>query len=338
MALQHITLLKIQRSDFAGPIELTNASAELDIEGVAYSIFEQAKQQLNKSASKRFGFFDPEADNKQFRGLVKNFDSGTVNFLELANKASSFLQQQFDHSDTPINCTILVATESILEQQYLYFILLPMTEILQAGEDLNPYRSEAIAANRIQFALRLHMQSFIEDDTPKYLTQILSKGAKDLADSFERFSNFREGIDLSAQTSEFLKIVDDYSEQEEDQEKAKTVKAQILDYCVEQDSVGAPVMLEDISSQVDEQAPKAFADYVLGAQKEPTAEIHTDRNSLKRYMRYFGRDNSLSISFSAERFGQDIQYDPAESSLKIAKLPKSLKAQLSNHFDKTEQH
>jgi nucleoid-associated protein len=55
-------------------------------------------------------------------------------------------------------------------------------------------------------------------------------------------------------------------------------------------------------------------------------------------MRYFGRDNSLSISFSAERFGQDIQYDPAESSLKIAKLPKSLKAQLSNHFDKTEQH
>ena len=336
MALKNAVLLKLWRSDFAGPVEIKQSQTENTVDGSIYSIFEQAKQQLNRSASKRFGFFNQEGEHKQLQALVKNWQEQQIDFLALANKCGSFLQQQIELSDTPIKSAVIFAHESILEQHYFYCFLLPVVEVIQAGNDLKPYYGEAIEANKIQFALRLHLEQYQDASSPKYLTQILGRGAKDLSNSFSDFTNFSEGIDISAQTNEFLDIVENYGDKLED-EKAKKFKTHVLDYCIEQDKIGIPVLLDELSEQLNEETPTAFADFVTGQQQQANNEIHTDRSSLKRYMRYFGRDNSLSISFSAERFGQDIQYEPASGSLRIQKIPKSLKAQLSGFYDKAQQ-
>lgn len=334
MALKNIALFTLERRDFAGSLRLKNSTQEAPIDGPAYSAYEQAKKQFNQSASKRFGFFDPEAETQTLPALIKNFEQQQFNFLSFGQKLAQSLEQQLSHSDTPIDCTILVAYESILEQHFVSVFLLPFKDVLQVDGELNIQPSKILEANKVQFGLRVHVEAFIEDDNPKYLTQILSKGAKDLSDGFELFSNFREGIDVSAQTKEFLQLVETYSESLED-DKAKDFKTQVVDFCVEKDKIGEPVNVSVLSEQANEEQPKAFADFIKENSENKLKEVHTDRSSLKRYMRYFGRDNSLSISFNAERFGKDIEYSPTEGSLTIKQLPKSLKVQLSGHFDKT---
>lgn len=334
MALKNIALFTLERRDFAGSLQLKNSSQEAPIDGPAFSAYEQAKKQFNQSASKRFGFFDPDAETQTLPALIKNFEQQQFNFLSFSHKLVQSLEQQLSHSDTPIDCTVLVAYESILEQHFVSVFLLPFKDVLQMDGELNIHTSKALEANKVQFGLRVHVEAFIENETPKYLTQILSKGAKDLSDGFELFSNFREGIDISGQTKEFLQLVENYSSQLEE-DKAKNFKAQVVDFCVEKDKVGEPVNINWLSEQTNEEQPKAFADYINENSENNLQEVHTDRSSLKRYMRYFGRDNSLSISFNAERFGKDIEYSPAEGSLTIKQLPKSLKIQLSGHFDKT---
>lgn len=335
MALEKIALVKLQRSDFAGPVKLQKRSDLNANDGAIFSLFETAKHQLNRSASKRFGFFDDSAEHKQFQGLLKSQQEETIDFLSFANKSAEQLQIQLELSETPFTSAFIFAQESLLGQNYLYLLWLPTADVIQTGPDLAPYNAEIIEPSKVQFALRIHIEGWLEADSPKYLTQIASRGSKDLSDAFVRFSNFSEGIDLKQQTTEFLDIVDRFSE-EMPEEKAKTMKTAVMEYCVEQDKIGAPVVLDDISEQLDTEAPQKFTEFVTAKQEVPEKEILTDRSSLKKYMRYSGRDNSLSISFSAERYGSDITYDPTTSSLQINKLPKSLKVQLSGFAEKKD--
>ena len=335
MALEHIVLQRLSRSEYNGPIEVKSRSEENAVDGVAYSIFEQAKQQFNRSASKRFGFFDAEAENKQLIGLINNWQAEQINFASFSAKALLCLQQLLDFSETPFNATLLFAHETLLGQHYLYCLWLPMAEVILTGDDLEPYRTEAVEAHKVHYGLRLHLDAWKDEDSPKYLTQIASRGSKDLAEAFTGFSNFKEGVDLGEQTKEFLQIIEEYAD-EMPEDEGRQMKTLVLDYCVERDKVGSPVLLDEISEQISDEKPQQFAEFVTAKQHNPDKEIYTDRASLKRYMRYFGRDTSMSISFSAERFGKDITYDPASGSLRIHQLPKSLKVQLSGHHDKTE--
>ena len=334
MSLKNALLIKLQRSDFSGPVECRKRSSLNAADGPIFSLFEQAKQQMNRSSAKRFGFFDSASEHQQITGLINNWQAGSIDFLAFANKTAEYLQQQLDESETPFSASLVFAEESLLGQHYLYCLWLPMIEIIQAGDDLEPYRSEYIEPAKIQYGLRLHLDEWQSGDSPKYLTLLASRGNKDLGEAFKRFANFSEGIDLGRQTEEFLQIVESFSD-ELPEEQARSVKAAVIDYCIEQDKVGNPVVLDDISEQLDTESPHKFAEYVTSKQDIPQKEIHTDRQSLKRYMRYFGRDHSLSISFSAERFGQDINYNPVSGSLAIHKLPKNLKAQLSGYAEKT---
>lgn len=333
MALEKIVLVKLKRAEFAGPVTLDKRAALNANDGVIYSLFETAKHQMNRSANKRFGFFDDMAEHKQFIGLLKSEQEENIDFLSFANKACEQLQVQLETAETPFTTALLFAKESLLGQDYLYILWLQTSDIIQIGPDLEPYTSESIEPSKVPFALRIHLNGWQEADSPKYLTQIVSRGSKDLTDAFNRFSNFSEGIDLKQQTTEFLDIVDSFSE-ELPEEKAKSVKAQIVEYCVEKDKIGEPVVLADISEQLDQHEPKKFTEFVTAKQETPNDEILTDRSSLKKYMRYSGRDNSLSISFSAERFGEDITYDPTRGTLSINALPKSLRAQLSGFANK----
>ncbi len=334
MPLQDAVLVKITRKDFSGPVEIHNAKASLPAEGPVYSLFEQAKQGLNKSAQKRFGFFDVEAEHKQLIGLMHEWQDQKIEFLSFANKAAMFLQQRLDQGDTPFDYTVIVAHETVLEQNYLYVSAVPMKEMMQLNSELEPFYTEVIDGARLSYALRVHLEQYA-DESPKYLTQVAPKGAKDLNESFNAFSNFKEGIDIKAQTEEFIHIVDAYAD-ELDEVSQKEVKNQIMEYCVDQDSIGLPVQLEDLSEQLDDESPKKFAEYVAANQQTPSGEVHTDRSALKRYMRYFGRDNSISINFSSERLGTDIFYQPASGSLRIDNVPKSLKKQLAGFADKLE--
>jgi nucleoid-associated protein len=335
MPLENAVLFKMRRSEFAGSIELQKRTTPNANDGVIYSLFEQAKQQLNRSAAKRFGFFDKDAEHQQLSALLSQWQKKTMPFISLANKAAEYLEQQLAESDEPFAAAVIFAHDNLLGQHYFYCFWLPLVEAIQAGNDLEPFRSEVIEASQMPYALRLHIDAWQAGDSPKYLTMLANRGIKAFSDSFKRFANFSEGVDLGQQTREFLDIVDNYSEQLPEEE-SRSLKSAVINYCVAQDKIGNPVVIEELSGQLNASEPAAFASFVSTRQTTPQPEILTDRASLKRYMRYFGRDHSLSISFSAERFGSDIQYDPRNGSLTIAKLPKSLKIQLGSYAEKNE--
>lgn len=329
MALQHILLQKLQRNQHNGDIEFISREQLNRVDGPIYSLFEQARNAMHRSSAKQVGSFDSTTEHAQLIGLVKSWHDNSIDFVAFAKRAALLLQLQMMPTEDPFSAMLLIAHEVMTEQQLLYVLWLPEQDMLTSGNDMEPVTGRMIVPEKIQYGFCLNVSDWLKDkDDTTCLTVLCSRGNKLFSEAFTRFASFTQRIDSSRQTTEFLAIVDQFSNQLP-KEKSQPIKSAILDYCVSQDKIGQPVSIKALSERLDESEPTRFANFVSEQKEAPDDTVYTHRQSLKRYMRYFGRDHSLSISFSAERIDQDIVYEPTTGSLVIRKLPKNLKQQLT---------
>lgn len=327
MALSHVLLQKLERSQYNGDIAIISRDQANAIDGPIYSVFEQARNAFMRNANKQVGNFDTAGEHQQIMALIMNWQQQQMDFTGFAKRSLQLLQQQLVPSEEPFTAIILTALESIAEQQFLSIFWLSEVDIITYGADLEPINGRMIAPEKLQFGFRLALDDWqSEASSQTYLSHFCSRGNKAFSEAFTRFSNFTQRIDNQRQTEEFLQLVDDYS-QSLDKDQSQAVRSSILDYCVAQDKIGQTIEVQALSEHINEKEPQHFADFAK--EKHSNEIIYTHRQSLKRYMRYSGRDSSLSISFSAERIDKDIVYDPMSSALTIKKLPKSLKQQLT---------
>lgn len=336
MTLQHCIIHQIERPVPGADVATTLRDEENSSSGPAYSLFEQLKQSYQRSSQKLYGHFDSEQTDNPVPGWLQEQQQGKSPFARTTQRLLEHLQQKMGDNDEAFSAHILFALETVMDQEQLYIFWFNHVEAAHIDNTLDIAPTQYIDSNKILYGARLFIEEWLEEDSQKYLSMITSRGNKNLSDTFSAFLGFSTGLDLVVETSEFLTIVDDYA-QSLPEEKVTDYKGKILDYCVEQDKQGAPVVFEDISTQLNEQQPKEFAEFVSSKQESPKAEIYTDRGSLKRYVRYFGRDKNMSISFSADMFGQNIVYDEASGTLTIKEIPKSLKQQLKNSNKPTKE-
>ncbi|MFA7555444.1 MAG: nucleoid-associated protein [Spongiibacteraceae bacterium] len=327
MALKHCIIHHIERSAPGAKVITSLREQDNNSAGAAYSLFEQLKQSFQRSSQKQYGHFDRDRSDNPMPGWIKEQQQGKSSFSRISQRMLEQLQQMLEANDEAFSAHIMFALESVMDQDQLFIFWVNHVDATHIDNNLEVSATQYIDGNKLPYAARLYLDEWLEQDSQKYLSIIASRGNKNLSDAFSGFVGFSTGIDIKEETHEFLNIVDQFTENLP-VEQSSEYKGKILDYCIEQDKQGVPVVFEDISSQLNEKEPEQFASFVTTKQQSPKAEIYTDRSSLKRYVRYFGRDKNMSISFSADMFGQDIIYDEAAGTLTIKQLPKSLQQQL----------
>jgi nucleoid-associated protein len=327
MTLKHCIIHHIERSAPGGDVVTSIREQDNNSAGPAYSLFEQLKQSFQRSSQKQFGHFDQQQSDRPVPGWIKEQQQGKSPFTRISQRMLEHLQQKLGGCDDAVSAHVMFALETVMDQDQLSIFWINHIEATHIDSNLDVGSSQYIDGNKLQYAARLYIEEWLEQDSQKYLSMITSRGNKNISDAFSGFIGFASGVDLVEDTGEFLTIVDQYAASLPE-EKVSDYKGKILDYCVEQDKQGQPVVFEEISSQLNDAQPGEFSDFITARQQQPKTEIYTDRSSLKRYVRYFGRDKNMSISFSADMFGQNIIFDEATGNLIIKEIPKSLKQQL----------
>ncbi|MGK0441379.1 MAG: nucleoid-associated protein [Pseudohongiellaceae bacterium] len=330
MPLNHCILHKIERPAPGTDIISTLKSEENHASGPIFSLFEQLKHSFQRSAQKQFGHFDRTQEDNPLPQWIKEQQEKKLSFSSLSENLVEDLKQKLDNSEDAFSAHILVAIETVMEQQILYVFWLEHTEAIHIDSDQNIATSSFINTKKMHYAIKCHLSEWLEEDSQKYLSMIASRGNKVLTDAFSKTIGFALGVDVVGDTKEFLNIVNEYADSLPE-EKAKETKEKVIEYCVERDSIGEPVVIEQLSNHLNESAPLEFSSFVSDKQEVLKPSLHTDRSSLKRFIRFFGRDKDMSISFSSGRFGGDITYDPMSGALTLNQIPKSLKQQLNKH-------
>jgi len=340
MTIKHCIIHGISSSDDNGKqkIELNFRNEENSNEGSSVSLFTQLKQSLQRSASRQYGQFDPEQSDNPLPSWLDKFNKQELGFLSVSKKIAEQLklilaEQDSSASLEPFSAHLLFVIEELMEHQYLYLFWINHSDAQQIDSYLNVENLSFIDSSKINYVLKLDFSQWAIKDWQQYLTIQTSRGNKNLAHAFTKFTGFVSGVNLQQQTDEFLQIVDQYTHSLSKEESNPTKNA-IVDYCVDQDMQGNPINFESLSQVLDEQDPTKFSNFISENQQSPQKEIYAHRSSLKKYVRFYGREKDLSISFSSDRMGDNIVFDQKSGSLTFKQVPKSLQAQLAKYLKK----
>ena len=87
-----------------------------------------------------------------------------------------------------------------------------------------------------------------------------------------------------------------------------------------------------LTDEVGTSASESLVNYMTTTTPEAKQEFIPDRKSLKKYLRYTGKSKEVSISFSNEILGKNVNFDPQSESLTITNLPTALLKQLKEEL------
>ncbi|TQV85396.1 nucleoid-associated protein [Aliikangiella coralliicola] len=335
MSIKHCIIHSLKRPTEGGEISLKLRDAENTPEGPIVSLFTQLKQSFQRSAQRQYGLFDPEQSDNPLPGWLKQYESESMGFTTVTKKITEHLKSTLEETKDGFSGHLLFAVEELLEESHLYFFWINHTEAQFIDSDLDIDNLEYIDAGKMNYVFKLDFNQWQVENWQQYLVTITSRGNKDLSHAFLQFCGFVSSVNLQQQTDEFLTIVDEYAQTLTPQD-SKQYKNKIVEYCVEQDMQGNPINLKDLSGELNSTEPEHFSDFVKDKQEDPKEQIYAHRNSLKKFVRFYGREKDLSISFSSDMMGENVIYNPESGELTLKLVPKSLKQQLAKYLKRDE--
>ena len=329
MPVRHCITHFIDKKPDGSPARLHTRNSELELSDKVENLVADLNQSYNGKPGKGWGLFHEESGAYPFSGWLKAFIEGKTDFTEFTRSASEQLTRLMEESNLAVGGDLLFAHYQQGMTDYLFIALLHHQEGIQVIESLDLVKSRYLDLNQFNMAARINLSEWRNNPKSKQYVSFLKAKGRKANDYFRDFIGCQEGVDSSSETRTLLKAFSDFIESEDLPEKEARVKTETLvDYATTQAKIGQPITLEELSSLIDEERPKAFYEHIRNQDYGLSPEIPPDKRTLKQFRRFTGRAEGLSISFEAHLLGSKIEYDASRDVLIIRQVPTQLKDQL----------
>ena len=335
MPIRHCIVHLIDKKPDGSPAVLHARDTELGASDAIENLLADLNDSYNAKQGKAWGFFHGESGAYPLSGWLKQYLEGDTDFTAFSRQAVEHLQKLMEESNLSTGGHVLFAHYQQGMTEYLAIALLHHSEGVAVNAELDVTPSRHLDLGQLHLAARINLSEWKNNQNSKqYISFIKGKNGKKVSDYFRDFIGCQEGVDGPGETRTLLKAFSDFVESEDLPEASAREKTQTLvEYATTQTKLGEPVTLEELSSLIDEDRPKAFYDHIRNKDYGLSPEIPADKRTLNQFRRFTGRAEGLSISFEAHLLGDKVEYDEAAGTLIIKGLPTTLVDQLKRRKD-----
>lgn len=330
MPIRHAIVHLIDKKPDGNPATLHARDAELGDSQAIENLMADLNESYNAKPNKAWGLFQEESGAFPFSGWLTEYLDGGKDFVAFSKQAVEHLKSLMEESNLSTGGHVLFCHYQQGMTDYLSIALLHHSEGVAVTDALEVTPSRHLDLGQLHMAARINCSEWRNNKTSKqYISFIKGKGGKKVSDYFRDFIGCTEGVDAPGETRTLLKAFSDYVESEDLPEAQAREKTDVLvDYATSQAKIGEPMALDALSELMDEQAPRAFYDYIRNKDYGLAPEIPADKRTLNQFRRFTGRAEGLSISFEAHLLGSKVEYDEERDMLIIRGLPTQLHDQL----------
>jgi nucleoid-associated protein len=330
MPTRHAVIHLIDKKPDGSPAALHLAAACLPESKAINDLLFDLNCSYNAKAGKAWGFFHAESGAYPLSGWLAKFVSGDLEFIDFTRTAVNHLTRLMEESNLTVGGHVLFALYQQGMTEYLTIAVLQQVETISVGEDLQASVSRHLDTKALHFAARINLSEWKNNPASRqYISLIKSKGGRKATAYFQDFIGCQESVDGAGETRTLLKAFSDFVESEdlaEDSAREKTLT--LVDYATSQAKIGGLVTLDELSALIDEDRPKAFAEFARAAAYGLSPEIPADKRVINQFRHFTGRTEGMSISFEAHLLGKRVEFDQDSASLTIKNLPTQLVDQL----------
>lgn len=330
MPIRHCIIHLIDKKPDGSPAVLHASDTELSESQAVENLLSDFNESYNAKQGKAWGFFHAESGAHPFSGWLKSWLAGDKTFAEFSLVAVEHLTKLMEESNLTTGGHVLFAHYQQGMTEYLVVALLHHSEGVTVGEDLGVTPSRHLDFNQIHLAARINISEWQSNTKSRqYISHLKGKSGRKVTEYFRDFIGCQEGIDGPGETRTLLKAFSDFVESEDLPEESAREKTQsLVDYATSQAKIGEPITLDELSEVIDDDRPKAFADFIRNKDYGLSPEIPADKRTLNQFRRFTGRTEGLSISFEAHMLGSKVEFDEKSDTLTIRSLPTLLRDQL----------
>lgn len=282
--------------------------------------------------SMEYGSFEAEAEASPLMQGLDAFLAGEDDFTTMTQQLLQSFESMLKEQELGLDRYVVCFKEKSADIENVYLVFLTTKTVFGINGDLSTGTSECLDVGPSLFGIKVNIREWKHEKNYAYLSFVAPRSGKDLGAAFETLTGFSKGIDKKADTSTFLKGVEAFAEQvPEDQ--VNDYRAQVVDYCLEQDQRHEPVSVRELAMSVDAVDGDRFSQFMEDySPLETTGGLRVDRQSLRRYVRFQGRERDLAISFSSHQLNNRVHYNPDTDTISISGIPKALRRQLVEHL------
>ncbi|MBA1188546.1 nucleoid-associated protein YejK [Pseudomonas entomophila] len=335
MPIRHCIVHLIDKKPDGSPAVLHARDSELTESDAIEHLLADLNDSYNAKQGKAWGLFHGESGAYPFSGWLKQYLEGQQDFTAFSKQAVEHLQALMEESNLSTGGHVLFAHYQQGMTEYLAIALLHHSDGVAVSDTLDVTPSRHLDLGQLHLAARINLSEWQNNPQSKqYISFIKGRNGKKVSEYFRDFIGCQEGVDGPGETRTLLKAFSDFVEQEDLPEETAREKTQTLvDYATSQTKRGEPVTLEELSSLIDEDRPKAFFEHIRNQDYGLSPEIPADKRTLNQFKRFTGRAEGLSISFESHLLGSKIEYDEEAGTLVIKGLPTQLVDQLKRRKD-----
>jgi len=330
MPIRHAIIHLIDKKPDGSPSILTARSSEVGDSSAMDNLLADLNESYNAKPGKAWGLFHEESGAYPLSGWLKDYLDGGRDFASFSHEAVEHLQRLMEESNLATGGHVLFAHYQHGMTDYLTIALLHHNEGVAVSEALDVETAKYLDVSQLHLAARINLSEWRNNSQSRqYISCLKGKQGLRASEYFRDFIGCQEGIDAPSETRTLLKAFSDFVESEdlaEDQAREKT--AALVDYATAQARLGEAITLEELSSLLDEERPKSFADFIRNKDYGMSAEFPPDKRTLNQFRRFTGRTEGLSISFESHLLGSKVEFDQARDMLIIRNLPTQLTDQL----------
>lgn len=301
-----------------------------------------AKVFLGRSG-RAFGAFAPvndqsdtDSSNELSQNLlthIKSFSASELGFEPLAKTAAQTWLESLKQASLPVAGVLHLLCHEMAGEQWLYICWQEPQSLLAISDAGELIEQSCFDTSVVTVGVKLHINDWQRGQGERYIALVSSKADSTLKERFIEWTSFKAADNTRKQTDAMLDVVEKYTNELPDEKKGD-FRSKVIDYCEQQEQEGETITLAQLAEVAQTDQPQAFSRFAMEHDIDPNNEWVPDRNRIKRYAKFFGRDTDMSISFSTNSFGQTVEYDLDQDALVIKQLPKSLKQQLQKYLDK----
>jgi len=325
----------IKNTDESSTLSLRNN--ELTIDEQQEALFDTLKKSFQTRLSRKHGSFDANLEDSTLQQEMELYWDNKEYFQAFTHKFMTVLENKMNEGNGELNAHFLFFIEKTSTSTGAYLFIVYQNEMLTIDQTLDIKPIYSIDTGSRISGVKLNITDWKNRPNYHYLTLVPPKGNETLSDALHEISGFGNKIDKSKSTHEFLENLQQFTSQlPKDQQKS--INEKVVEYCEDQESKDEAVHIPTLSQNLDGIDCEKFIREMLpnnplNESDEPVdEELMIDKKSLRRYVKFSGRDKDLSLTFSTNQLNETVIYDESTESLIINQIPKGLKKQLVSHF------
>lgn len=335
MPITHITAHYLRRdSDAAATLSLRQEP--LAIDEPKYRLLDQLKSCFLGRLNREHGSFSSEGDaeNSMLAATLRTFLADEQDFTQATIAIMKQMEQLVNEAVMEINAHFLFFVEQTEDHHHVFYLfIVHQNESLAISDQLDVMPSYTIDTGPSLACIKVDIMEWLVHKNYAYLTLSSPRGKLALCDALERLTGFSHGINKKAATKSFLDGVESFAKQLPD-DKAREYREQVVGYCMAQDEKDEPVNIEELSRELVDIDRESFVRELRSHHPGEQDELMVDRSSLRRFVKFAGRDKDLSITFSTYHLHSRVEYDMESDTLTIKGLPKGLRTQLLAYLER----